>query len=489
MGRVGAVVQKSGGRRVALDQKVRSTFWKALVSAAATFFATAVHADVGDRFGFGSRDSALGGSYVAGAWEGYAAYANPAALSLQGDLSEAQGPGDTRRLNISYGLILMVPSIKPISGVVTANAQTSDVSTPTSGSVDTDYKSTFGQALGVSYHLLPDIGNLTVGVVAYLPVSQLAYFDTGDAYQPEYLLYRADTQRPEIELGAGAEIYPGLRVGAGLHIAYSLTGTADFYIQSDPTHASSARISDSLSPKAAPYFGALWAPRGNADDFSIAAVVRLPVTSDGTLSVTNGAQLFGNLAALDYNLMALTSLYYDPLTLELGTAIRHSGIAKLYAQLDYEFWSKYQAPALAIQTTNVTSCPNDGNCGVTVVPSNNPQPQYRNILIPHVGEEIEISEATVVRAGYSFRPSMIEGEPIGAGNYLDPPTHEISAGLGFKFSHFLGYAAPCALDLHLAYDLLVSSHITKSDPTDIGAPGYDVGGNMIGGGTSVSLAF
>jgi hypothetical protein len=84
---------------------------------------------------------------------------------------------------------------------------------------------------------------------------------------------------------------------------------------------------------------------------------------------------------------------------------------------------------------------------------------------------------------------MTEGQPISTGNYLDPPTHEISAGLGFKFSHFLGYAAPCALDLHLAYDLLVSSHVTKQDPSDIGAPGYDVGGHVLGGGTSVSLAF
>src|SRR5262249_45555613 len=76
MGRVGTALRKSGG-------SVRA------VSALVLFLpplATPALGDTGSRYGFGSRAEALGGSYASGAWEGYAAYANPAALSLRGEL-------------------------------------------------------------------------------------------------------------------------------------------------------------------------------------------------------------------------------------------------------------------------------------------------------------------------------------------------------------------------------------------------------------------
>ena len=103
----------------------------------------------------------------------------------------------------------------------------------------------------------------------------------------------------------------------------------------------------------------------------------------------------------------------------------------------------------------------------------------------------------VWRAGYAYRPSFLSAPPTGPGNYLDPAKHMINVGLGLNYASFIGLDTPCRIDFDLAYQALVSQHVTKTagnevnDSTDskIGSPGYDMGGSIYGGGAALSLAF
>jgi len=118
-------------------------------------------------------------------------------------------------------------------------------------------------------------------------------------------------------------------------------------------------------------------------------------------------------------------------------------------------------------------------------------------VVPRFGEEVLLSETATVRVGYAYRPSILKGVSNGEGNYLDPPKHMINLGLGLIYRHFMGFEVQNHVDFHFSYQYLELQHIVKtagnetgnaSDPK-IGTPGYDAGGNLLGGGVSLSLAF
>ena len=53
--------------------------------------------------------------------------------------------------------------------------------------------------------------------------------DTGKAYEPEYVLYRARTRRPQVEFGAGLKLAKRLCLGAGVDVAFSDLQRLRFY--------------------------------------------------------------------------------------------------------------------------------------------------------------------------------------------------------------------------------------------------------------------
>ena len=441
-------------------------------------------ANVGEVFGFGSKIRSLGGAGVAGGADPFSAYHNPAAL----------GMGTDKRLLFSYGLVSMTPSFLPISNVVTSNSFIGDnvAGSPTSGNIDmTSYRPTFGQEVGFSYQLFPDTYKLTLGIATFLPLSQLAYMDTGEAYQPEYVLYRSRTQRPQIDMGVGADLGRGVHVGLGLNFAFSLTADATVFINTKSNSASSMKFASSVKPKISPFLGFLYTPP-ESSAYTLGAVVRFPAVSDATMTLKSAARAMGPLGALDFNFMANSAIYYDPWTLELGGSLEHFGFGRFYAQIDYQVWNQFQPPALLVNQPDVSSPPS-----TVLAPGSVPALPLLNVVIPRIGEEITLSDVATIRAGYAYRPSFLATPPNGAGNYLDPPKHMASLGLGLKYKHFLIFETATLLDFNLSYHVLVTQHITKTtgneaaDLTDskIGSPGYDAGGNIYGGGVTLSLAF
>lgn len=382
----------------------------------------------------------------------------------------------------------MEPSFTPISNIVVQNGFTLD--TETTQNADLNYRSTFGQLLGLSYRLLPDTANLTLGLVTFLPLNQTMYIDTGFSYQPEYVLYRSRTQRPQIEMALGADLGRGFHFGAGVHVGYALTTNADATLQSATSNdTSSMRMVASMKPKASPYFGLLVAPPDDPGAYSAGIVVRLPLTAPNTAIVQSRARVTSLPAnPIDFYFDASSALNYDPLTVELGGSYRWLSALRTSVQADFQRWAPFQAPVMVLK--------NNATSGIILEESKGPLFAYRNIWIPRVGQEVEIGPSTILRLGYAYRPSFIQGLPTGVGNYLDPPKHIFSAGAGFRFKSFLGLATPAQLDLHLSYHQLITQHVVKTSGDEtgnasnrkIGAPGYDAGGRVLGGGLSLSLA-
>ena len=448
-------------------------------------------ANVGDAFGFGSRTQALAGIGSVLTSDAFAAYHNPAGLSLL----QSNTP-DENHLLLSVGMLYMQPKFLPISQTLVQNNFNADGSKI--DSVDTSYQPTFGQQLAIAYQFFPKTYRLTLGLATFFPAEHLANMDTGESYVPEYVLYRSRTQRPQFEMGLGLRLIPDLYVGVGAHVAYSLSSNGYVFINTKPSTVSSMRFAAQLKPKVAPFFSVLYAPE-NGKDFSMGAVLRLPVKSDNEVVLNTAARLFGDFAAIDFNFNAYSTLFYDPLAIELGGSWQHSSRGRLYLQLDYQQWGKFQAPALLIEQAVTTQCEaqGSGTCPKQIAPGILPSYQYSDLIIPRIAEELLIAERTTLRLGYAYRGSILSQVPDGNGNYLDPPKHMLNAGLGLEFEKFFHLDLPSHLDFNFAFQWLVRQSITKTpgnesgDLTDnkIGYPGYEAGGCVYGGGISLSLLF
>ncbi len=460
----------------------------ALLFAAITLSATSAQANVGEAYGFGSRSAALGGA--TGAWgaDGYASYYNPAQLTLQTE----------RRAVISFGAAYYQPVFNPIDNVVTDNDYVSDKPGPIRGNVSVDeYRPTFGTMLGATLRLMPQWWNLTAGVTGFLPLKHLAYMDTGQTFVPEYVLYRARTQRPQFAFALAVEPLTGFSAGAGVQAAFSLTTTADVFVQTDQPKPSTMRFAATLKPKFMPYLGLMYVSNKNDRKSVVGAeseqwawstgfVTRLAGSSDNDLSLNTGARVLNPLPALPFRFQALSAIYYDPLTFELSGSLQYLKQARLFLQVDYQVWSAYKAPALTIIPSS----------GVNITAGGPPAISPRDIIVPRVGHEYQLGRATL-RAGYSYRAGIFRGAPNGAGNYLDPDRDIFTAGLGWRFDHILDFNVPWTADFNGAYHSLREQNIVKTEGNEvgvgsgdrkIGAPGYEADGHVWGVGVSMTVA-
>ena len=440
-------------------------------------------ANLAEMYGIGSRSSAMGGATASSPGDAFSATQNPASLGVRRE----------KRLELSAGLVALRPMFNPIDGIVVENEVTSDKTT--TGNVERDYRDTFGQLLGARLGIAPEYGNLSFGLTAFVPLVNATTFDTGETFVPEYVLHRARTQRIQFDFALGAEILPRFTLGAGAHLGFSLTSNAEVFLQSTAGKPSTMRFASALKAKAGPYVGLLY--RG--DTVSLGAVARGAVESPNQLSLQSAARFFGDFAALDFSFRALSTMFYDPATLELGTEIQLASWARLLAQVDWQIWNAYKSPALIIQDPSTSQTCDPAPCsggGIAISPGLSPSFSYRNILVPRFGHELDLNPNITLRVGFVPRPSVFASAPNGAGNYLDPPRNEYSAGLGFRFSQLLDHAIPWTLDLHGSYIHLTSQTVTKTSGDElgtagkqkIGAPGYTAGGKIFGGGLSVTLA-
>ncbi len=463
------------------------------MTALALASACPARADIGG-FGFGSRTAGLAGAGAAWGFDAYSAYSNPAGLT------EAAG----KKLRLSYGWIFMDPKFTPIEGVTIENKFTSDQER--TGNVVDDYRSVLGQTIGAAALIAPDWYHLSAGLTIFTPFDPLGAIDTGEAYIPEYVLYRSRTQRPLLEAGLAAKLTPRLSLGLGLHIGYAITANGTAFLQTKTGTTSSMRVSASLKPKTSPNLAWLLVsetPQEEAGAWSFGQVLRTTHDAKATLNFNSSARAFGELAALDIRFGANSALFYDPLALETGFSWKHSPHGRLYLQADFQNWGSFQRPALAItdptqtcegEDDDDTKCENN-NDPLIVNPSILPGLSLRNIVTPRIAEEISF-ESSTLRVGYSYRPSMFRGLPSESGNYLDPSRHSVSAGWGRRFSKFLGWNTPAQLDVHGSYQHLVTAKVTKTAGDEsgtnaagnkIGAPGYAIGGRLWGGGATLTL--
>lgn len=419
--------------------------------------------------------SGAGGTVAASSANAFSASENAALLASP----------SFRRLQLSYGWVFLFPYLTPISNVVVENNTVSDKNR--SAAVDLGYRATQGQALGFRYQLFPDIMNTSLGVSTFFPWSALAYFDTGETFVPEYIMDRSRTQRPELQLGVGLEPWTHFYAGAGIKVAYSLTAKANVFLQTNPIKPSSMRFAASLQPYPVPAFSLGYAPdEGFCAGCTFGVVANFPADHATVMDLTASSRVFGDTAALSFQMLGLSSMYFDPWTFQLGVGIPHFKYGRLKAEASFERWSTFKAPTIMIGNTSTSVCENGTFCPLQISPSQGIGTAFQDIWSFRLGEEWALPESGayrwILRAGAAYRPSILKQTAASTGNYnfLDPSRWMYTLGVGISKS-------PWSFDLFLAYHQLETQTVTKASSTDIGAPGYTAGGYFLGGGGALSV--
>lgn len=450
----------------------------------AASLSVAASASIGDRFGFTSESAALGGAKAGSAdFTSASAYENPAQLSLV--------PRGESRTRFHWSVIYADPSFTDINSVVVENPVNSDKTNATTRSdrVDTNYPITFGQSVGLSTQSKKEPYHFGLGAVVYLPLDRLALVDSGEPFVPEYSLHRGRTQKPEFQFAVSTLLSPEWSFGAGLHLGTKLTSDTTVFLNQGAGTASSMRISASLKTKASPYFGLNYVP---SERWSWGFTARLASSQPQSLNVHSSARAIGTVSALSFSFPAISTLYYDPLTFQLGGEWKYTSGSALFFQLDYQAWSKYESPSIVILDPQTSAC--SPSCGVDFASGMNLSQKTRDLFIPRIGHSWNLGESDL-RLGYVYRPGIYSSLPTGAGNSIDPDEHRLTAGLGLGFNSLWVFDAPGRFDLHASYSLYPKRHVDKAPGDEngdlanrkVGDPGYDIGGNEWGTGITVQL--
>ncbi|RYD83564.1 MAG: hypothetical protein EOP84_07720 [Verrucomicrobiaceae bacterium] len=238
------------------------------------------------------------------------------------------------------------------------------------------------------------------------------------------------------------------------------------------------RIAASLKTKAAPYLGVQLEPHRQ---YLTGLTVRLPLSNPETFIIRASARTIGNVAALDFNYRSLATAYYEPLSVEWGNRFRLTPEVTLLGQIDYQAWSAFESPQLEIEPPSTTQCA--PNCGVQFAPTRYPGFTTRDLFIPRIG--IEMGQ---FRLGYAYEQSIFKQDSSStANNMIDPNKHRMSAGYRFQGTEFFETDLPWALDFSALWTYLERQTVKRSSG-ELGAPGFEVGGNLFGAGVSLNLS-
>jgi hypothetical protein len=459
------------GRREGGKRRACKLFVSSVLPVISLSISGAARANPLDVFGFGSRETAMGGAVSADVSDFSACYYNPAGLA------RAHG------LEVSVGYFRADQSLY-------MNGHNSGVD-PVKGMVG-------GAVVPGKIFDLP----FAVGVGFHIPDNWLTRVRALPQDQPRWELYDNRAQRLWFGVDAAISPFPWLQIGGGVTFMAATKATLDISGHIDletPTDSSLRHQVDAdLTMIAYPAFGARIEASKN---LAFALVYRGQFSMDlnvgANVNAGVGVGRAGDLTVLALALQTDTIDAFLPQQAVAGVSWKPSD--DLHANLDATWvnWSAYEPPVSKI-ATQLNVPPPKGGWPLGIKPPTVPGPtvilpiQIHDVVVPHLGVEWRaLARPTwegFVRGGYEYARSPI-GAQTGPTNYVDRDRHSISAGLGVRL------LAPARLlpgdvrlDAHAQWSILPTETTTKLDASDpVGD--YTAGGHIWNVGFMATVGF
>lgn len=436
------------------------------LGAAACLTAGEARANPPDTYGFGSRETAMGGAASA-TTRGFAAtHYNPAALAR------------SRGFELSIGYFRADHSLE-IDGRDTG--------------VDPVKGLNGGIVVPGTLFRIP----LAFGIGVHLPDDRLSRVRALRQEQPRWELYDNRNQRLFLAACVAISPVPWLQIGGGLSFMSSTRGRLDITGRANVFRPDDSElrheVDADLTAIRYPHVGV----RAElSKEVALAAVYR----GEFQLGLDLSARLAGNISDLTTALFLLeTSSVNNFLPQQVVLGGEWKPTRDLTATFDatYVQWSAY-VPPVATLNVALDIPPPDGGWPPTVTPPEVPAPtpvaplRMRDRVVPRLGAEyrvVSLRKADVfARGGYELFASPIEPQ-TGVTNYVDRTRHTLSLGAGVALRG-LAREVPgtLTLDVHGQLGQLVTSTTRKASAADL-VGDYTAGGRYFSFGLQLGVAF
>jgi hypothetical protein len=367
----------------------------------------------------------------------------------------------SKDINISTAVSMVTHSFNDITNVVIENPTNIYPSATTYGSVSTEYESVQTASINVA---LPVKTYGTFALSLFLPIGSIMETNSGDAYLPEYVLYRARYKRIMShanyafkitdDLAMSVGMHMGFQAGANIHTNASLNGTA---------YGSSATAKTEADPAIAGILSAAY--RMGSTQFTATYQQEL---KNNLQSVATGLTAITPVA---FDITIDTMIYYDPHIFRLGYQSK-AWFGEWALSAEYQIWDGYKTPIVRITR----------NSGTIQASDNYESVQVSNILVPRAGMKFYLTDGFNLTVGAKYKPSIFSHSFNGAGNSLDLASITVSSGMGYNMNLF---GTPMEIGGAVQHHMLQEETIVKTDLLEngsagskIGAPGFTAGGSI-----------
>ena len=428
--------------------------------------ARAANANPLDTFGFGSRETAMGGAMSAETSGFAASYYNPAALvrsrGLELGVGYFRADHDLRMNGQSNG-------VDPVKGLV------GGLVVP-------------GTLAGVPF---------AFGLAVHLPDDRISRVRALRQEQPRWELYDNRNQRLFLAANLAIQPWEWLQIGGGLSFMSSTRGRLDITGGANLFRPDDSRLRHEVDAD----LTAVRYPQAGtriilSDRLALAAVYR----GEFQLALDLAAHLQGDISGLTtalYDLRTHSINNFLPQQFVLGGSWELVRDFKATFDATWINWSAYKAPVAELDVVlDIPPPPSGWPAGIT--PPETPAPtrvepiRMRDRFVPRLGLEWKAVSAKEVdgffRAGYEIAQSPIAAQS-GVTNYVDRDRHTISFGMGAAV-HSLPKELPGTFrfDVHVQWSELLSDTTYKNSAADL-VGDYSAQGRIVNLGATMSFAF
>mgnify|MGYP002880405245 CR=1 FL=1 len=355
--------------------------------------------------------------------------------------------------------------IKPIENIVIENSINTESGEEKIGSVSNNFSNLITNSVHFSLPLKKLDGTLNISISSPFPYA--GQFDSGDPYTPEYSLLKARPRRPQAFLNLAYQISPKFSFSLGGHLGAKVDSSiftkAAVNNEGETTLYTYASGSGEVSPKFSPIFSIFYNGEVVKLGFSYQGEMESSLKVDLTADEISTGIIFDSIIE--------SVLFHDPETLKLQASYELTKNILLHSSINYYNWSKYQTPKInIIQLAIMTGT------------FNYEKLELRNTFSPKFAFTYILNSYLSLNGGLAYDQSPLESNFVGNGNTIHSDLYTISFSPEFEAKIADTWIKA---SLGLSYKKLKDRTIVKSSGQEngisgrkIGAPGYNIGGNI-----------
>lgn len=373
----------------------------------------------------------------------------------------AMGDGNS----IGLSSLTVHQNFKPIDNVVVNNDLNNPTTSTKKGDVDVNDEDANFFALHAGFKLFKK-ASTTLTLSLYGPMDKFIEADTGDFYEPEYVMYKSRYKRMSFFSSMAHKLNENFALSLGIISGMQSSGRTNLVAyDSGSDEPSSGSVVFNATPSIAPMVSVLY----KLNESNAAYLAYQSEMKSNFEHSADGFTPIGS-SSVKYDWTLSSMLFYDPAILRLGYQYKISAHS-LYGTVERQFWGNYETPKLKIK--------NEG--GVLVSSKDYEEIDVEDITIYKIGYQWQ-GDSSSWQIGYALRPTPIKKDYAEAGNSIDSDAQILSLGHIHRLRFFeQDFNLAAGLQMHKldSFSVDKSSGMENGDTgSKIGDGGYEVGGEV-----------